>query len=147
MYDRADVLSREAIGAAISVQRSFGPGLLESIYHRCLAHELDLRGIRSATQRTVRIVYRGLEFDEVLRCDLLVEDCLLLELKAVEHVLGIHKAQLLTYMRLLDVPIGLLMNFHERPLAAGIQRLVLPGADRAEPCEVGDVDLQGHRKP
>ncbi len=130
LFQKADKLSREVIGAAIEVHRLKGPGLLENIYERCLMRELELRQIATANQRLVRIEYKGLVFDEPLRFDVLVEDCLLLELKCVQEILPIHKAQLLSYMKLLNIPLGLLINFHEVKLVDGIVRLLLPGANR-----------------
>src|SRR5687767_9038469 len=130
-YAQAHVLSGQVIGAAIEVHRDKGPGLIESIYERCLMHELFLRRHRAVNQQLVRISYKDLIFEEALRFDVLVEDCLLVEAKAVENILPIHKAQLLSYMKLLDVPIGLLINFHEVVLKNGISRLMLPGANRA----------------
>ncbi len=128
-FEKADKLSHEVIGAAIEVHRVLGPGLLESIYEKCLLRELELRGVPAMSQEAVRVEYKGMEFDEVLRCDLLIDGCLLLELKAVEHVLPIHKAQLLSYMKLLDVPLGLLFNFHEMKLIDGLSRMILPNAN------------------
>ena len=125
-------MSRVAIGAAIEVHRLKGAGLIESIYERCLMRELDLRQIATANQRLVRIEYKGLVFDEPLRFDVLVEGCLLLELKCVQEVLPIHKAQLLSYMKLLDIPLGLVINFHEMKLSDGVVRMILPGANREE---------------
>ena len=113
LYDRADKLSREVIGAAIEVHRHKGPGLIESIYERCMLRELELRSIPATTQKLVRVEYKGLVFDEPLRFDILVDDCLLVEVKAVEILHPSSKAQLFSYMKLLDVPIGLLINFHE----------------------------------
>ena len=110
LYDRADKLSREVIGAAIEVHRHKGPGLIESIYERCILRELELRSIPATTQRLVRLEYKGLVFDEPLRFDILVDDCLLVEVKAVEVLHPSSKAQLFSYMKLLDVPIGLLIN-------------------------------------
>ena len=129
-FSKADALSREVIGAAIEVHRDKGPGLIESIYEKCLGHELKLRNIGFTQQRAVRVEYKGFVFDEPLRFDLLLEDCLLLELKCVERVLPIHQAQLLSYMKLLNVPLGLLINFHEERLVDGITRMVLPRANR-----------------
>lgn len=83
----------------------------------------------AVAQRIVRIEYKDLVFDEPLRFDVLVEDCLLLELKAVQEILPIHKAQLLSYMKLLNVPLGLLINFHEMKLTEGVSRMLLPGAN------------------
>jgi GxxExxY protein len=130
LYKRADPLSHAAIGAAIEVHRIKGPGLLESIYERCLMHELRLGRIAAVNQRLVRIEYKGLVFEETLRFDVLVENCLLLELKCVQKILPIHKAQLLSYMKLLDIPIGLIFNFHEMKLTDGVVRMILPGANQ-----------------
>ena len=129
-FAKADGLSQEVIGAAIEVHRLKGPGMLESIYERCLLRELSLRGIGAVNQRIVKIEYKGLEFEEPLRFDMLVEDCLLLELKSVQELLPVHQAQLLSYMKLLDVPVGLLINFHEEKLKNGLRRMILPGANR-----------------
>jgi GxxExxY protein len=127
LYEKADHLSREVIGAAIEVHRNKGPGLIESIYERCLLRELELRSIPATTQKIVRVEYKGLVFDEPLRFDLLVDGCLLVELKAVEVLHPSSKAQLFSYMKLLDVPIGLLINFHDLVLKNGIFRMILPG--------------------
>lgn len=129
LYAKADALSGDVIGAAIEVHRDKGSGLIESIYERCLMHELSLRGHAAANQKLVRIQYKDLTFEEPLRFDVLVEDSLLIEAKSVEKILPIHKAQLLSYMKLLDVPVGLLINFHEVVLKNGISRLILPGAN------------------
>ena len=128
LYEKADRLSSEVIGAAIEVHRNKGPGLIESIYERCLLRELELHSIPAMTQKIVRVEYKGLVFDEPLRFDLLVDDCLLVELKAVEVLHPYSKAQLFSYMKLLDIPIGLLINFHEPVLKNGICRMILPGA-------------------
>jgi len=130
LFAKADKLSYEIIGAAIEVHRLKGPGLIESIYEKCLCRELDLRKISCVNQKTVLIEYKGYTSEEPLRFDLLVENCLLVELKSVEQVLPVHKAQLLSYMKLLDIPLGLLINFHEPKLTDGISRLLLPGAGR-----------------
>jgi GxxExxY protein len=129
LYAKADALSGQMIGAAIEVHRDKGAGLIESIYERCLMHELFLRRHAAVNQKIVRITYKDLTFEEPLRSDVLVEDCILIEAKSVERILPIHKAQLLSYMKLLDVPIGLLINFHEVVLKNGITRLILPGAN------------------
>ncbi len=141
LYDRADKLSREIIGAAIEVHRHKGPGLIESIYERCMLRELELRSIPATSQKLVRVEYKGLVFDEPLRFDILVDDCLLVEVKAVEVLHPSSKAQLFSYMKLLDVPIGLLINFHEGVLKNGISRMILPGANRAEVSEDADISL------
>src|SRR5215471_9523815 len=141
LYEKADRLSHEVIGAAIEVHRNKGPGLIESIYERCLLRELALRSIPATTQKIVRVEYKGLIFDEPLRFDLLVEDSLLVELKAVEVLHPSSKAQLFSYMKLLDVPIGLLINFHEPVLKNGISRMILPGANQAEEDERNQISF------
>lgn len=130
LFDKADTLTREVIGAAIEVHRILGPGLLESIYEKCLLREFELRRISAIGQRNVQIHYKDATFEEELRFDVLVEGCLLLELKAVQEVHPIHKATLLSYMKLLDVPLGLVINFHEMKLVDGVHRMILHGADR-----------------
>jgi GxxExxY protein len=117
------------------------PGLIESIYERCMLRELELRSIPAATQKLVRVEYKGLIFDEPLRFDVLVDDCLLVELKAVEILHPSSKAQLFSYMKLLDIPIGLLINFHEPIVKNGISRMILPGANQAEEDESNQISL------
>jgi len=141
LYDNADKLSGEVISAAIEVHRHKGPGLIESIYERCLLRELELRSIPATTQKLVRVEYKGLVFDEPLRFDLLVDDCLLVELKAVEILHPSGKAQLFSYMKLLDIPIGLLINFHEPVLKNGISRMILAGANRIEEDQSNEIFL------
>jgi len=131
-YEQAQELSREVIGAGVEVHRILGPGLLESIYEKCLRRELELRGYSVLQQDEIEINYKGLIFTEELRFDLLVEGCLLVELKAVQEVHPINKAKLLSYMKLLDIPLGLLMNFHEVRLVDGVSRMMLRGSDSAE---------------
>ena len=106
-----------------------GAGLLESIYEKCLLQELSLLGLTAVNQRLIQIEYKGLVFEEPLRFDVLLENCLLLELKSVQEVLPIHKAQLLSYMKLLNIPLGLIINFHEMKLVDGVTRMILPGAN------------------
>lgn len=130
LWKKADKLSEVVIGAAIEVHRAKGPGLIESIYERCLLRELELRGVPAKTQQVVQVEYKGLVFDEPLRFDVLVDDCLLVEAKAVEVLHPSAKAQLFSYMKLLNVPIGLLINFHEPVLKNGISRMILPGANQ-----------------
>ena len=137
LFAKSDELSRQIIGAAIEVHRAMGPGLMESIYEKCLVCELQLRKITCAHQRMVRVNYKGFSFEESLRFDLMIEDCLLLELKCVERLLPVHKAQLLSYMKLLNVPLGLLMNFHEERLIDSISRMMLPGANH--PAATGEI--------
>ena len=125
-------LTKDVIGAAIEVHRDKGPGLLESIYEWCFVIELGLRGHDAKRQKSVVIEYKGHQREEELRFDVLVDECLLVEVKAVEKVHPIHKAQLLSYMKLLDLPLGLLINFNNERLVDGVSRLVLPGADVPE---------------
>ena len=99
-------------GAAIEVHKALGPGLLESVYHKCLAHEMKLRRIKFISEISVPVNYKGLEIDADLRCDFLVEDILPVEIKSTNGIDPVHEAQLLTYMRLLSVPKGLLINFN-----------------------------------
>lgn len=130
LYSKASTLTEHIIGSAIEVHREKGPGLIESIYEWCLLRELELRHLRATNQKQVAVTYKGFVREEPLRFDLLVEDCVLVEPKAIEHILPIHKAQLLSYMKLLDVPLGLLINFNVPKLTDGVSRLILPGADR-----------------
>ena len=112
------------------MHRDKGPGLIESIYEWCLLKELELRKLSTINQKVVQVEYKGFTREEPLRFDVLVEGCVLVEAKAVERILQIHRAQLLSYMKLLDVPLGLLINFHEVKLTDAVARLILPGANR-----------------
>jgi GxxExxY protein len=132
LYERADGLTKGVIGAAIEVHKVMGPGLLESVYEWCLMLELELRGHHVINQKLVTIEYKGSEREEELKFDVLVNGCLLVEVKAVDKVHPIHKAQLLSYMKLLDLPLGLLINFHTEKLTDGLSRLILPGANLAK---------------
>ena len=129
LFPKASALTETVIAAAIEVHRDKGPGLIESIYEWCLLKELGLRGLACVSQKSIVIEYKEFTREEPLRFDLLVEGCLLVEAKAVEKILPIHKAQLLSYMKLLDMPIGLLINFHEMKVTEGVSRLILPGAN------------------
>ena len=129
LFQKASGLTETIIGAAIEVHRDKGPGLIESIYEWCLTKELGLRGLGCVSQKAVIIEYKGFTREEPLRFDVLIEGCVLVEAKAVEKVLPVHKAQLLSYMKLLNVPLGLLINFHEARVTDGISRLMLPGAN------------------
>ncbi|SPE63050.1 conserved hypothetical protein [Verrucomicrobia bacterium] len=130
LFEKASGLTETIIGAAIEVHRDKGPGLIESIYEWCLTKELGLRGLNCVSQQVVVVEYKGFTREEPLRFDMLVEGCVLVETKAVEKILPIHRAQLLSYMKLLDVPVGLLINFHEMKVTEGISRLILAGANR-----------------
>ena len=120
-----DALSKRVIGCAIEVHRELGPGLLESAYEACLAHELALCDVAFVRQQTLAVNYKGLIVDCGYRLDLVVDDSLLVELKSVEKLLPIHEAQLLTYMKLFGATTGLLLNFNEMRLRDGIKRFVL----------------------
>lgn len=123
----ADVqLSERVIGAAIEVHRHLGPGLLESVYEKCLVYELEAMRLCVATQKVVPIRYKGVVLEEGLRLDLLVEDRLLVELKSVETVLPLHKAQVISYIKLMELQYGLLINFNVKMLRDGVSRLVNP---------------------
>ncbi|MEO8616364.1 MAG: GxxExxY protein [Luteolibacter sp.] len=124
MKDYLNKLSNEVIGAAIEVHRDLGPELLESTYELSLQHELQLRGLSSVRQLLLPIKYKDLLVPEAYRIDLLVENRLVIELKTVETLLPIHSAQLLTYLRMSDNHLGLLINFHCVRLKDGIKRLV-----------------------
>jgi len=105
-------LTYQVNGAAIEVYKFLGPGLLESIYHKCLKRELDLRGISYVSELQVPINFKGLDVDANIRCDLFIENCIVLELKTVDVFAPIHQPQLLTYMKLLEAPKGILYNFN-----------------------------------
>jgi len=120
-----DELSNGVIGCAIEVHRHLGPGLLESAYEQCLAHELSRGGIAFQLQHPLPVQYKDVRLDCGYRIDILVEEQLIVELKSVEEIRGIHEAQLLTYMKLAGVKIGLLMNFNVVRLKDGLKRFVL----------------------
>jgi GxxExxY protein len=120
-----DPLTEDIIGAAIEVHRVMGPGLLESVYERCLCHELNLRGLAHERQQPLPVVYKGVALDDPLFLDVVVQQEVILELKAVERLLPIHEAQLLTYMKLSGIRRGLLINFNVRLLKDGVKRFVV----------------------
>jgi GxxExxY protein len=113
------------IGAAIEVHRHLGPGLLESAYHRCLARELEIHGITFKYKWPFSVEYKGVQLNKAYEIDLLVEDKVIVEVKSLLSIAPVHEAQLLTYMRLQRVSVGLLMNFNEVVLKNGIRRRVL----------------------
>lgn len=117
-------ITGQIIDAAIKVHTILGPGLLESAYEVCLAHELRQRGLNVQTQVILPIEYEGLQLDAGYRIDLLVEDTVIVELKAVEKMLPLYEAQLLSYLRLRDLEVGLLINFNVVKLKNGLKRLV-----------------------
>ena len=120
-----DELSGKVIGCAIEVHKNLGPGLLESAYERCLSYELTTAGLRHETQKELPIDYKGLKLDGGYRIDLIVENGVIVELKSVEKVLPIHEAQILTYMKLAGINVGLLINFNVTKLKEGIKLFVL----------------------
>jgi GxxExxY protein len=123
-----EALTEQIIGAAMEVHKALGPGLLESVYEECLCYELHLRGLRFQRQVTVPVIYKGVSLDCGYRLDLIVEETVILELKCVERVLTIHEAQLMTYLKLLDKPVGFIMNFNVPVLRQGITRKVFDSA-------------------
>jgi GxxExxY protein len=122
--EERDPLTREVIGAAIEVHREMGPGLLESVYQQCMEIELELRGLPGRAQARLPLVYKGKVLDDPFVTDFYLPDRLVVELKAVEKVLPVHEAQLLTYLRLSKTRVGLLLNFNVPVLKDGIKRLV-----------------------
>jgi len=125
MFTHVNILTREIIGAAIEVHRHLGPGLLESAYRRCLMQELSLRGIPWKQELALPLSYKGISLDSGYRLDLLVDDAIVVETKAVESLAKVHEAQLLTYLRLGGWTVGLLINFNVDVLRNGIRRKVL----------------------
>ena len=125
MEKREDLLSKAIIGAAIEVHKQLGPGLLESAYEGCLAHELTLRQIPFERQKPLPVVYKGVKLDVGYRLDLLIGGLVVVELKAVEKLAPIHKAQMITYLKLTNCKLGLLLNFNVQLMKNGIKRVAL----------------------
>jgi len=119
-----NALSNTIIGAAIEVHKTLGPGLLESIYEECLGLELELRGLSFERQKPLLVTYKGKKLQCVYRLDLVVEKQIIIELKSCENIEPIHKAQLLTYLKLSDLRLGLLLNFNVPLMRDGITRIV-----------------------
>ena len=117
-------ITKEIIGAAIEVHKTLGPGLLEKPYELCLIHELKLRGIKCESQKTVSIQYKGLVLDDSLKLDLVVENKVIVELKATKEILPVHRAQIMSYMKLSCINNGLIINFHVKLLKDGIERFI-----------------------
>ncbi len=117
-------ITESVIGAAMSVHRELGPGLLESAYESCLVYELSERGLSVERQKALPVEYKGIRIDCGYRLDLLVEDSVIVELKSVERLQKIHHAQILSYLKLSGRKVGLLINFNEKILKDGIQRVV-----------------------
>ncbi len=125
MKKTLDVLSEKIIGAAIRVHRELGPGLLESAYEACLFFELNSQGLKVERQKALPVVYRDVHLDCGYRIDLIVADKIIIELKAVSAIEPIHKAQVLSYLKLSGCHMGLLINFNVKLLKSGIHRMVL----------------------
>jgi GxxExxY protein len=122
--ERLKAITEQIIGAAIAVHRELGPGLLESAYEACLTFEIAARGLRVDRQRNLPIVYRTIKLDCAYRLDMVVEDVVVVEIKAVDELLPVHQAQVLSYLKLSKLPVALLINFHSAILRNGIRRIV-----------------------
>jgi GxxExxY protein len=118
-------ITGQVVDASMKVHTALGPGLLESVYEHCLAHELSLRGLKVQKQVPVPVVYKNTQLEIGFRIDLLVEGCLIVELKAVELILPIHEAQIFTYLRLMNSRVGLLLNFNVVSMKKGVKRIIL----------------------
>lgn len=129
--DRLNGITEQIIGAAIEVHRVLGPGLLESAYSSCLVFELRERGFRVEQERPLPVVYKSVKLDCGYRLDLVVENLVIVEIKAVERLNSVHEAQLLSYLRLYGCKVGLLINFHVSMLKQGIRRIVNDFPDSA----------------
>ena len=122
--DKTDSLTYKIIGCAMEVYKQLGPGLLESVYEQALIHELKLNDIPVESQVEIKVNYKGINISDNLRLDLLVDDSVIVELKSVEELKPIHHKQLLTYLRLMNKKVGLLINFNTDNLMDGIKRIV-----------------------
>ena len=125
-----DVLAREAVDCGLAIHRELGPGLLESVYELVLARALEKRGIRFERQRLISFDFDGMKFEDAFRIDLLAEGKLLIEVKAVEKSSPVHAKQVLTYLRLMKLPVGLLMNFGMATFKDGLERIANNHVDR-----------------
>jgi GxxExxY protein len=121
---RINELASVAVDACLAVHRELGPGLLESAYETCLARELELRDVSFQRQCEVPLLYKGVSVAAGFRADIIIENVLILELKAVDSLLPIHEAQLITYLKLMDLPLGMLVNFNVPLVREGIQRVL-----------------------
>jgi GxxExxY protein len=117
-------LSYDIVGCAITVHKILGPGLLESVYEKCLKEELEFQGFKVETQKKVKLKYRSMDIETELRLDLLVNDVITVEIKSIENILPVHEAQLLTYMSLLEKPQGLLINFYTDNITKSVKPIV-----------------------
>lgn len=129
--DRLDSITRRIIGAAIEVHRRLGPGLLESAYEACMAHELRQIGFKVEQQKTLPVTYKDVKLDCGYRLDLVVEDPVIVDIKALERLAPIHDAQSLSYLRISNKRVGLIINFHVRLLKSGLKRIVNEYPDSA----------------
>jgi len=127
---RVNEISERIIGCGIAVHSALGPGLLESVYRRCMLVELRAEGLGIRTHRAIPLIYRGQRVG-TLEFDILVEDCVIVEVKAVERLHPVHSAQVITYLKLTDCPVGLIMNFNAASLRAGLKRLEHPNIFRS----------------
>lgn len=123
-----DHVTRPIIESAIDVHRHLGAGLLESAYAPCLQYELTARKLRFQVQRTIPLVYKGLALDTAYRLDLVVEDTVVVEVKSISEILPVHRSQVLTYLRIADCPVGLVINFNVPLLVDGVKRVLNPSA-------------------
>jgi len=123
---RLNEVTGEILSSAIEVHRVLGPGLFEPVYHPCVHYELGQRGLRFLSQQTIPIVYKSLRLPAAYRIDLIVEDLVVVEIKAVDALAPVHSTQLLTYLKLTGRPVGLLINFNVPKLMDGVKRLINP---------------------
>ena len=119
-----DAISYDVVGSAIEVHKHLGPGLLENIYQDCLAFELSKKGYKVSSEVSLPVVYKEKKFNSAYRLDLLIDDKVILEIKAIERVLPVHNAQLLSYLKLSNLKLGLLINFNVSQLKQGVKRVV-----------------------
>jgi len=124
-------LTEKIIGAAIEVHRALGPGLLESAYEACLVYELSERGLKVEAQKPVPLVYKAVSLDCGYRLDVLVEDTVIVEIKSIDRIMPIHRAQVISYLKLTGLPIGLLINFNVKLLKLGIERIAGDSLDQS----------------
>ena len=125
LYKKADALTNKVIGLAIKVHKNLGPGLLENAYKLCLCYEFSKDNFKFEVEKSIPLLYNEIKVDCAYKADVIVEKCLLLELKSVKKLLPIHLAQILTYMKLANISLGLLINFNVRYLKDGIKRVIL----------------------
>ncbi len=126
-------IATEIVDAAMLVHRELGPGLLESVYHQCLRHELQTRGLTLCSEVEIPVLFKGLRLDGGFRADLIVAEQVLIELKAVEAILPVHQAQIITYLKLTGLPLGFLINFNVPLLKHGLHRFLHPKLLRSTP--------------